>query len=112
MKPLHIAMLVAAGALGGAVIMKISQRPPAAQMARTQTPPATQRAMPPATAPAVSTAPPPGVITDSAPPSPFVASNPLPKAPKPVPAHRAAAKRADTRALAVRQPVRQPSASQ
>jgi hypothetical protein len=41
MKPLHIALLLAAGAVGGAVIMKISQRPAAPMVAQTQTPPAT-----------------------------------------------------------------------
>ena len=52
MKPLHIVVLVAAGALGGAVIMKVALKPqtaaPAPVVSQVQTPPATAPATPPA----------------------------------------------------------------
>ena len=50
MKPLHIAVLLAAGAIGGAVIMKVALKPqtaaPAPAVAQVQTPPATAPATP------------------------------------------------------------------
>jgi hypothetical protein len=51
MKPLHIVLLVAAGAIGGALIMKVVQKPrtaePAAVVSQVQAPPATAPATPP-----------------------------------------------------------------
>src|ERR1019366_3827383 len=65
MKPLHIVILLAAGAIGGAVIMKVAIQPqtaaPAPVVARVQTPPATAPATPsaePATPPAEPATPP------------------------------------------------------
>ncbi|MCU1237570.1 MAG: hypothetical protein JWP63_5537 [Candidatus Solibacter sp.] len=88
MKPLHIALLVAAGAIGGAVIMKISQGPSAPVIARTQTPPATAPEPAPATVPPPPAPPAPQpvapepVAAEPDRPSPFIA-------PKPVRSHRA-----------------------
>ena len=52
MKPLHIVLLVAAGAIGGALIMKVVQKPrtaePAGVVSQVQAPPATAPATPPA----------------------------------------------------------------
>ncbi|HEY1493015.1 MAG TPA: hypothetical protein VGF49_00670 [Candidatus Solibacter sp.] len=97
MKPLHIALLVAAGAVGGAVIMKVSQHPHAPLTAQVevtpQTPPATApppvAVTPPVEPPAASAsgepAPPP------AHPSPFeVSKREVREAPKPGRVHRAA----------------------
>lgn len=51
MKPLHIVVLLAAGAIGGAVIMQVARKPqpaaPAPVVAQVQTPPATAPATPP-----------------------------------------------------------------
>ncbi|HZT31899.1 MAG TPA: hypothetical protein VFA33_18565 [Bryobacteraceae bacterium] len=63
MKPLHVGLLVIAGALGGAVIMKMAQRPAAAPV----TAPAPAPAAAPATAPAAAA---PAPVAESA-PSPF-----------------------------------------
>ena len=49
MKPLHIVVLLAAGAIGGAVIMKLALKPqtaPPPVVAQVQTPPATAPATP------------------------------------------------------------------
>src|ERR1039458_7599419 len=52
MKPLHVGVLLVAGAIGGAVIMKVAFQPqtvaPAAVVAQVQAPPATAPATPPA----------------------------------------------------------------
>jgi hypothetical protein len=54
MKPVNIVLLVLAGALGGAVVMKVLQRPRLAQIAEVQTVEQSPAAVaPPATAPAV-----------------------------------------------------------
>ena len=88
MKPLHIVILLAAGAIGGAVIMKVAQKPqtaaPAPVVAQVQTPPATAPATPPAE-PADARAT--GVPAN---PSPFETPKPVREAPKPGRAHRAA----------------------
>jgi hypothetical protein len=63
MKPLHIGLLIAAGAIGGAVVMKVTQRPQPAP------PVMTAQVQPPATAPAPTPAP--------------AAEAPLPEPPKP-----------------------------
>ncbi len=97
MKPLHIALLVAAGAVGGAVIMKISQHPQAPLTAQVdvtpQTPPATApppvAVTPPVEPPAASATGEPA--QPPAHPSPFEASKKeVREAPKPVRVHRAA----------------------
>jgi hypothetical protein len=82
MKPLHIVILLTAGAIGGAVIMKVAQQrqavPAAPLVAQLQTPPATAPATPPAV-PAEARA------TDvPANPSPFEPPKPVREAPKPV----------------------------
>ena len=50
MKPLHVGVLLVAGAIGGAVIMKVAFHPqtvaPAAVVAQVQAPPATAPATP------------------------------------------------------------------
>jgi len=94
MKPLHIALLVAAGAAGGAVIMKVTQRPPAPITAQVEAPPQT----PPATAPPAVTPPvePPAASASGEParvahPSPFEASKKeVREVPKPGRVHRTA----------------------
>uniref|UniRef100_Q01RX0 Uncharacterized protein n=1 Tax=Solibacter usitatus (strain Ellin6076) TaxID=234267 RepID=Q01RX0_SOLUE len=90
MKPLHIALLIGAGAVGGAVIMKVSQRPPAQLTARVETTPQT----PPATAPPPATpaVEPPAASASGEPvhPSPFVAKKEVREAPKPGRVHRVA----------------------
>ena len=101
MKPLHIVILLAAGAIGGAVIMKVAIQPqtaaPAPVVARVQTPPATAPATPsaePATPPAEPATPPtqPADARASgvpASPSPFEAPKPVREAPLPRRARRA-----------------------
>jgi hypothetical protein len=88
MKPLHIVILLAAGAIGGAVIMKVALQPqtaaPAPVVAQVQTPPATAPATPPAE-PADAQAT--GVPAN---PSPFETPKPVREAPKPGRAQRAA----------------------
>ncbi len=99
MKPLHIVILVAAGAIGGGAIMKVAQKPqgasPAPLVAQAQTPPATA----PGTLPAapVREAPKPGRRRHAAvsqPPAVIVPlcrpeAQPAPKpAPQPVPPAR------------------------
>src|ERR1019366_2644244 len=92
-KPLHIVILVAAGAMAGAVIMKVASQPRTAAVpvvAQVQPPPATAPATPPATAT------PPAVPADAqvtgvpANPSPFEAPKPLREVPKPRRAQRTA----------------------
>ena len=46
MKPLHIGLLIAAGAIGGAVIMKVAKRPQIAALAPAPVPVAATRAVP------------------------------------------------------------------
>src|SRR5450759_1507019 len=81
MKPLHIVILLAAGAIGGAVIMKVALRPqtaaPAPVVAQVQTPPATAPATSP-TEPADARAT--GVPAN---PSPLETPKPVREAPKP-----------------------------
>ncbi len=82
MKPLHIVILLTAGAIGGAVIMKVAQQrqavPAAPLVAQLQTPPATAPATPPAV-PAEARA-----ADVPANPSPFEPPKPVREAPKPV----------------------------
>src|ERR1039458_10301690 len=97
MKPLHIVILLTAGAIGGAVIMKVAQQPqgaPAAPLvAQVRTPPATAPATPPAEAAEAR-------ATDvPANPSPFEPPKPVREAAKPV---REAAKPVPTRHANVR----------
>ena len=117
MKPLHIVVLVAAGAIGGAVIMKVAFQPkiaaPVAVVAQVQTPPATAPATPPAE-PADARAA--GVPAN---PSPFetpaaVRETPNPvretpaavrEAPKPGRAHRAAVHQAPAEVAPPSQPM-------
>jgi hypothetical protein len=94
MKPLHIVILLAAGAMAGAVIMKMASQPrttAAPMVAQVQTPPAIAPATPPA-APAASPevpAAPPAVPADAqatavpANPSPFESPKPVRAVPKP-----------------------------
>src|ERR1035441_10315897 len=94
MKPLHIVILLAAGAMAGAVIMKMTSRPrttAAPMVAQVQTPPAIAPAPPPvvpAMPPAVPD-PPPAVPADAqatgvpANPSPFESPKPVRALPKP-----------------------------
>jgi hypothetical protein len=88
MKPLHIVLLVAAGAIGGALIMKVVQKPrtaePVGVVSQIQTPPATAPATPPA-APADGQA-----ASAPANPSPLESPKPVREAP-PQRVHRAAA---------------------
>src|ERR1039457_4996803 len=92
MKPLHIVVLVAAGAIGGAVIMKVAFQPkiaaPVAVVAQVQTPPATAPATPPAE-PADARAA--GVPAN---PSPFETPAAVRETPNPVRETRAAVREA------------------
>src|ERR1019366_797193 len=124
MKPLHIVILVAAGAMAGAVIMKMASQPrtAAAPMgAQVQTPPA----IAPAPPPAVPTAPPAAPATPAAVPAmpsavpadaqaAGVLANPSPfESPKParaVPKPRRAQATAAARPLVVEAPPIQVSA--
>ena len=103
MKPLHIVLLVAAGALGGAVIMKVVHKPqtaaPAAVVAQVQTPPATAPATPPPAEPADGQA-----ASVPAHPSPVEPPKPVRQA-APQRVHRAAANHRPTEVAAARQPV-------
>ena len=87
MKPLHIVILVAAGAMAGAVIMKVASQPRTAAapiVAQVQTPPAPAPATPPA-----ALATPPVVPAEAqatslpASPSPFESPRPVREVPKP-----------------------------
>jgi len=94
MKPLHIVILLAAGAIGGAVIMKVAIQPqtaaPAPVVARVQTPPATAPATPPAEPATPPTQPADARATGvPANPSPFEAPKPVREAPLPRRARRA-----------------------
>jgi hypothetical protein len=83
MKPLHVALLLAAGAGGGALFMMVAQRShqaaPAVQVAQAPTQPAAQ---PPATAPPEPVAPPSSPVVQAEPakdaerPSPWEAPKP------------------------------------
>src|ERR1039458_1249963 len=91
MKPLHVGVLLVAGAIGGAVIMKVAFQPqtvaPAAVVAQVQAPPATAPATPPAeSADARATG-----VPDK--PSPVEPVKAVHEAPKPVRTHRAAVTR-------------------
>ena len=94
MKPLHIVILLAAGAIGGAVIMKVAFQPqtaaPAPVVAQVQTPPATAPATPPAEPATPPTQPADARATGvPANPSPFEAPKPVREAPLPRRARRA-----------------------
>ena len=94
MKPLHIVILLAAGAIGGAVIMKVAIQPqtaaPAPVVARVQTPPATAPATPSAEPATPPTQPADARATGvPANPSPFEAPKPVREAPLPRRARRA-----------------------
>ena len=101
MKPLHIVLLVAAGAIGGALIMKVVQKPqtaaPAGVVSQVQTPPATAPATPPAE-PVDAQAP--SVPVN---PSPLESPKPVRGAP-PQRVHRAAANRRPAEVAAASQP--------
>ncbi len=79
MKPLHIILLIAAGAVGGAVIMRVSQRPAAPLTAELPAPPSLPATAPPAAAvppavepPASAPAEPPArTVDEPTHPSPF-----------------------------------------
>src|SRR4051795_8365100 len=75
MKPLHIAALLAAGAIGGALIMKVASKPQTTPPARV----AAQVQTPPATAPETSATLPADASVTAVPPnpSPFVAAKPV-----------------------------------
>src|ERR1035438_4197885 len=87
MKPLHIVILLAAGAMAGAVIMKVALQPrPAAipMVAQVQTPPATAPAPPPAVRDVPSAVPDAAQATGvPANPSPFEPPKPPRAVPKP-----------------------------
>ena len=99
MKPLHIVLLVAAGAIGGALIMKVVQKPqtaaPAGVVSQVQTPPATAPVTPP---PADGQA-----ASVQANPSPLEASKPVRHA-APQRVHRAAANHRPTEVAAASRP--------
>jgi hypothetical protein len=105
MKPLHIVVLLAAGAIGGAVIMRVALRPRAAEpaplVAQVQTPPATAPATP-AAEPADARAT--GVPTN---PSPLEPAKPVRETPLPRRERHTAASRPkpQTVAAAANQPV-------
>ena len=89
MKPLHIVILLAAGAIGGAVIMKVAQRPPSAAPALA----VAQLPDPPAAAPSTASAETADVRAADAPrarPSPLQPPKAVREAPKPGPARHAA----------------------
>jgi hypothetical protein len=96
MKPLHIVLLVAAGAIGGALIMRVVQKPrttaPAGVVSQAQAPPATAPATPPAE-PADAQA---GSVPAN--PSPLESPKPVRKAPQRV--YRAAANHRPTEVAA------------
>jgi len=73
MKPVNIVLLVLAGAIGGAVIMKVVQRPHPAQVAAVESAPAE----PPAIAEPAAPAPAPAVEPTAAPPAEPAAAAPL-----------------------------------
>jgi hypothetical protein len=89
MKPLHILVLLAAGAIGGAVIMKVAQRPRNAQ------PAVAVAVAPPATAPPTPPVPPAAarVADVPAPPSPLEAPKPVREAGRTARTQRAAVSR-------------------
>jgi hypothetical protein len=108
MKPLHIVVLVAAGALVGAVIMKVALQPhavaPAPVVAQVQTPPATAPATPPAE-PAIAQP-----ASEAANPSPFEPPKPLRVVPKPRHQPRAVVYHAAAKSVPPSQPVVLPAA--
>jgi len=73
MKPLQIGLLVAAGAIGGALIMKVAQRPPATPKTATvaQVQPSSSNPAPPVSGPAPAAQP--AVSPETAKPSPVAA---------------------------------------
>src|ERR1035441_7046322 len=92
MKPLHIVILLTAGAIGGAVIMKVAQQrqavPAAPLVAQVQTPPATAPATPPAEAAEARATDVPANPSPFEPPKPVrEASKPLREASKPLRTH-------------------------
>ena len=106
MKPLHIVLLVAAGAIGGALIMKVVQKPqtaePAGVVSQVQTPPATAPATPPAE-PVDAQAP-------SVPVNPSPLESPKPaRGTPPQRVHRAAANRRPAEVAAASQPAAPPA---
>jgi hypothetical protein len=100
MKPLHIVLLVAAGAIGGALIMKVVQKPqtvdPAGVVSQVQTPPATAPAIPAAPADAQTASVP-------ANPSPLESPKPVREAP-PQRVHRTVANHRPAEVAAASQP--------
>src|ERR1019366_6933898 len=102
MKPLHVGVLLVAGAFGGAVIMKVAFQPqtvaPAAVVAQVQAPPGAVGAevrAPRAPAPATPPAEPADARATGVPdkPSPVEAVKAVHEAPKPLRSHRAAVTR-------------------
>src|SRR5450631_321002 len=96
MKPLHIVLLIAAGAAGGAVLMKVTQKPVPMAQARPAAEAVPQRSAPLAIQPVpVEPAPaaPAAQAEPAAGPSPFQAPPPQTQreAPKPGRVHRTAA---------------------
>jgi hypothetical protein len=107
MKPLHVGLLIAAGAIGGAVLMKISERPPAAPMtAQTQAPPATAPAVTP---PPVTQVPATGVAEEPH-PSAFESPKTTREAPKPGRSHHTTAAKSAPPLLAQSEPAPPPPA--
>jgi hypothetical protein len=101
MKPLHIVVLVAAGALGGAVIMKLAMKPPVAAPA-----PVAVTAGVEAKTPSAVPAPPPA---PEPPPAPQADTpEPVREAPKPARTHHAVVK---PRTAVAQAPVNQPVAA-
>ena len=75
MKPLQIGLLVVAGAVGGAILMKVTDRPqPAALPSASTTPPATSTQ-----APVEAQAPEPAAPEDAAATEPVEKPSPLPE---------------------------------
>ncbi len=97
MKPLHIVVLVAAGALGGAVIMKLAMRPQSAAPAPVAATAALEPMKAPATVP--TPAPPPQAEISQA-----EAPQPVRETPKPVRTHRAVVKQRPAAAAAPANP--------
>src|ERR1035441_1780638 len=109
MKPLHIVVLLAAGAIGGAVIMKVANQPkiaaPVAVVAQVQTPPATAPATPPAEpADARATGVPANPSPFEAPAAVREAPAGVREAPKPGRAHHAAVHQAPAEVAPPSQP--------
>ncbi|MCX6629925.1 MAG: hypothetical protein NTW28_20090 [Candidatus Solibacter sp.] len=110
MKP-HVGVLLAAGAIGGALIMQVARRPqtaaPAPVVAQAPAPPATAPATPPVTPPVEPASAP---ATDTpAKPSPVEIAKPVRQPPKPARTQRAAVRQPAAAIAPPSVPVAQPA---